>query len=77
MVDSGVPDFLLCWFPRRRDAAALDFLVAAGLRCPIRWWGGAPARPLSGFLLAGRVGPAELPREAAKSPLGVPGPRED
>lgn len=28
-------------------------------------------------MFAGRVGPAELPREVASSPLGVPGPRED
>ena len=51
--------------------------VEVGLRCPIRWWGGAARVP--GFpLFEGRVGPAEEPREAAREvSLGVLGPRED
>ena len=43
----------------------------------MRWCGGA-ALPREGFLLAGRWGPALLPRDVnASCPLGVPGPRED
>ena len=67
-----MPDFLLP--PRRR---VVFFFVAVELSWPIRWCGGAVLRA-EGFLVEGREGPAEEPREVARSEaLGVPGPRED
>ena len=73
-VEALSPDFRFPECKRRRFADDAESFLA-GLRCPIRWWGG-PAR--GGFFVAGR-GPALLPRAAscAASGLGVPGPRED
>ena len=68
-----MPDFLLP--PRRR---VVFFFVAVVFSWPIRWWGGAGLRAEGFLLLEGREGPAEEPREVARSEaLGVPGPRED